>query len=121
MEKRKVNYDTKAYSSAIMENCIAYDLGYRGKELPHVETLACELTVRNQFEAKPFNCFISRTNDGWQIGVVGADMGDVEYCLVYVSGLQVMSFDFNEVAVDEIEMWHFVNECLIAYFFKPNT
>jgi hypothetical protein len=45
-------------------------------------------------------------------------MGSPEYCLVYVSFLRVISFDFDAVAEDEVEMWHYINECLLAYFFK---
>ena len=115
--QRKLNYTSKAYSSAIMEDCIAADLGYYNDK-NFVETKACELTVREQFEKSPFNVRFCITNDGYEIGVKNAEMGSPEYCLVYVSFLRVISFDFDAVAVDEVEMWHYVNECLLAYFFK---
>jgi hypothetical protein len=114
--ERRLNYDQKAYSSAIMEDCIKADLGYPDTK-GFVETKACELTVRNQFEKAPFNVRFCVTNDGWEIGVVGAEMREEGYCIVYVSGLQVMSFGYNTFAVDEVEKWHYVNDCLIRYFF----
>ncbi len=113
---RDLNFDRQASWAASMEDCIAADLGiFHDKDFVNIK--ASEYTVRNQFEKEPFNCFFSRTNDGYQIGVKGSDVHG-ENCLVYVSFLRVMSFDFNKEASDEIEMWHFVNECLISYFFK---
>jgi hypothetical protein len=100
-----------------MEDCLDADLGiFNDKHF--VETKACELTVKEQFEAAPFNCKFSITNDGLEVGVMGAEIESPEYCLVHVSFLRVISFDFDKVAEDETEMWHFINDCLITYFFK---
>jgi hypothetical protein len=50
-----------------MEDCIAADLGYYNDK-NFVETKACELTVREQFEKSPFNVRFCITNDGYEIG-----------------------------------------------------
>ena len=119
-DTRKLNFDRKAYQDAIMEDCIMADLGYTNEEIgkDFVNIKSSELTVRNQFEKAPFNCRFCPTNDGMEVGIKDAEMGTDGYCLVYVSFLRVISFDFDKTAVDEVEMWHFVNDCLIDYFFK---
>ena len=119
-ETRKLNFGRKAYQDAIMEDCIMADLGYTNEEIgkDFVNIKSSELTVRNLFEKVPFNCRFCPTNDGMEVGIKDAEMGTDGYCLVYVSFLRVISFDFDKTAVDEVEMWHFVNDCLIDYFFK---
>ena len=107
----KYNFDRKATSSAYLEDCILSDMGIKSDK-DFVDIKSAENTVRNNF--KDLNVIFCETHDGYQI------RDNINDCIVYActDNNQVMSYDFNKVATNQVEMWHFVNECLIKYFFN---